>query len=116
MLWLVEPDLSAPRQSDRSQTTPAFFFYRAALHLLTLQRLHRSLQVVAHEVQLVQVVLLGGMKRSLSRWQRKNQPAMPRLHCRKLKNVAKESAVAVRILAINDDVSSVDHRPSLSPR
>src|ERR1700737_4975474 len=106
MLRLVEPDLPAARQEDRRQTAPALLLHRTALHFLPLQRFHRRLEVVAHEVELVQVVLLGWMKRSFRSRQRKNEPAVTGVHRGKLENIAKESAVAFRVLAVNDDVSS----------
>src|SRR5260221_5031461 len=124
MLRLVKPKLPATRQEDRRQTTPALLFHRIALHSLPFQRFHRRLQIVAHEVELVQVVFLRGMKCNFRGRQRKNEPAMAGVHRGKLENIAKESTVAFPVLAVNDDMSSSDHcsliltlaerRPSLS--
>src|ERR1035441_7546739 len=58
----------------------------------------RRLQVIAREVQLVQVVLLGRMKRRLCRRQRKNEPAVTGVHRGAFPDIAKESAVAFRVL------------------
>lgn len=71
-----------------------------------------ALQVVAHEVQFVQIVLLGGMKRSFRERERKDEPAVTGVHSGKIEDIAKERAVAFRVLAVNDDVSSGDHRGS----
>src|SRR5208337_1285225 len=77
VLGLVQPDLPASGQKDRGQTAPAHLLHRATLHFLPHQRLHRRFQVVAYEVQFVQVVLLGRMKRSFRRRHRKDEPTEP---------------------------------------
>src|SRR5208282_6100813 len=38
---------------------------------------------------------------------------MAGVHCGKFENVSKKSAVAFRVFAVDDDVSSIDHRGSL---
>jgi hypothetical protein len=63
----------------------------------------------------MKVVLLGGMKGSLRGRQRKDEPAVTSVHRGKFENIAKESAVTFWMLAVNDDVGSVDHRKSSSP-
>src|SRR6266851_1896371 len=113
MLRLIEPDPRASWEGDRGQTAPANFLHWTTLHRLPLQRFHRRLQVVAHEVQLVQVALLGRMKRGFRGRQRKNEPATACVHRWEFENIAKESTVAFRVLAVNDDMSSGDHRSSL---
>src|ERR1700691_786219 len=110
MLGLIEADLAASRKNDRGQAAPAFFFYLTTLHLLRSQRFHRRLQVVAHKVKLVQVVLLGGMKSRLGRRQRKNQPPVTSINGGKVEDIAEESAVGVRIFAGENDVGPGDHR------
>src|SRR6266851_9287775 len=114
MLRLIEPDPPASGEGDRGQTAPANFLHWTTLYRLPLQRFHRRLQVVAHEVELVQVALLGRMKRGFRGRQRKDQPAVTCIDRGKFENIAKESAVAFRVLAVNDDMSSVDHRSSFS--
>src|SRR5271166_1516668 len=91
MLGLVEADLSASGKRDRGQTAPALLFHGTALHFLRFQRFHRRLEVVAHEVQFVQVILLGRMKRSFRRRQGKNQPAVACVYCGKFENIAKKA-------------------------
>jgi hypothetical protein len=50
--------------------------HRTTLHFLPFQRFHRRLQVIAHEVELVQVVFLGRMEGGFGGRQRKDQPSM----------------------------------------
>src|SRR5208337_1263954 len=108
VLWLVQPDLATSGENNRGQAAPAHLLHRTTLHFLPFQRLHRRLQVVAHEVQFVQVVLFGRMKRSFCGRQRKDEPAVTSIHRGKLENIAKESAIAFRILAVDDGMSTGD--------
>jgi hypothetical protein len=89
------------------------FRHRSTLYFLSLQRFHRRLEVVAHEVQFVHIVLFGRMKRSFRRRQRKDEPAVTGVHRAKFEDIAEEGAVRLRVLAVNDDVGSGDHRSSL---
>src|SRR5208283_3151063 len=43
-------------------------------------------------------------------WQGKNEPAVAGVHRGEFENIPKESAIAFRVLAVDDDVSSVNHR------
>jgi hypothetical protein len=54
------------------------------------------------------------MKCSFRGWQGKNKPAVTGVHSGKFENIAKESAVAFRILAVNDNVGSGDHGRSFA--
>ena len=58
----------------------------------------------------MQVTPLRGMKRSFRGRQGKNKPAVTGVHRRKFENIAKESAVAFRVLAVNDYMSAGNHR------
>src|SRR6202044_1812681 len=65
--------------------------------------------VVAHQIKLVDVILLGGVHRHFCGWQREDQPAVTGVGVAVLQNVAEEGAVGVGVLAVEDDVSSMDH-------
>jgi hypothetical protein len=106
MLGLIKSNLPATGENDRCQTAPTLFFDCTAVHFLLLQPLHGGFQVVTQEVQLVRVIYVGGMKRNLGWRQREDEPAMAGVYRRKFENITKESAVAFRILAVNDDVGT----------
>jgi uncharacterized protein (UPF0548 family) len=72
--------------------------------------------VVAHQEELVDVVLVGRMHRHLGWRQREDQPPVTRIDRLVLEHVAEERAVSVRILAVDDDVSAMNHAPSVPPR
>ena len=69
--------------------------------------------VSAHQVQLMVLILLGRMDGKLRGRKSENQPAAANVDMRQFQNVAKERAVCVRILAVDNRVSAVDHVPSL---
>ena len=59
------------------------------------------------------VVLVGRMHRDLGGRQREDQPPVPRIDGLVLQHVAKKRAVSVGVLAVNDDVSAVNHPPNV---
>src|SRR4051812_12146714 len=75
VLRLIDTQLSAPRQREPRDRPPPLLIDRRARHILRLHFGDERLNVVAHEKQLVRVVLVGGVHRELRRRQRKNQPA-----------------------------------------
>ena len=63
----------------------------------------------SHQVERLRTVLLGGMHRHFRRRQREDQPAVAGIDVREFENVAQEGAIGIGILAVNDDVCTVDH-------
>lgn len=58
--------------------------------------------VVAHEIEFVDVVFLGGMDSDFCRWQTENEPAMADIDVRKFQDVAQESAISFGVCAVDD--------------
>ena len=98
MLRLVQTNFATARQHHARPRSPLLFRDFAEAHTLLPERCHQRAQVVAHEVHLVLVVLLCGMKRRLGRGQGKDQPAVSRVDGAKSQDVAEECAVGLRIL------------------
>jgi len=67
------------------------------MHALRFQNIHLRFQVVAHEIHLMLIVFVVRVKRHFRRRERKNQPAVARVHRLKTKNVFEESTVCVCI-------------------
>jgi hypothetical protein len=109
VLRLVEPDFAAAGEGDGGKSSPALFMDRAALDFARAQGLHRGLQVIAHEVEFVLVVLFVWMERDLGRRERKNQPAVAGVDRSKFENVSKKPAVGLRVFAVDNDMSTSDH-------
>jgi hypothetical protein len=74
-----------------------------------------GLQVIAHQVEFMPIVLLGGMegRLRLRRQQGENQPTFTGVHGRKSQDVAKEGAVGLRVLAVDDNMRAVDGKDLL---
>jgi hypothetical protein len=69
---------------------------------------HQGRHVIAHQVELVNVVLVGRMHRNFGRRQRKDQPSVPGIYRTVPEHVAKERTVPRGVLAVDDDVRSLD--------
>src|SRR4051812_18031142 len=73
---LVETDVAAPWQAEPGQSSPSLLGDAAGeLDALGLQLLHRRVEVVAHEIQLVRGRTVRGMHRNLGRRQLEDEPA-----------------------------------------
>src|SRR5690242_13146427 len=91
VLRLIQPDLSSARQADLSNRAPARLYHWRAGDTFGAQRLHLRLEIIAHQVEFVPAVGLGGMKGRLSRRERKDQPAAAGIHRWKTEDIAKKS-------------------------
>jgi len=130
MPWLVKSQCAAAGQAKCCLSTPGRGVDRRAFNLVSLQSLDLSLQVVAHQMKLgahhgrvafrVPGRAFDGMDSGLGGRQRKDQPAVARIHRFKSENLAKEKAIRLGIFAVEKDVSSGDHeekssRPNWAP-
>jgi len=68
-----------------------------------------GLYVVAHQVELVHVVLLRRVHRYFGWGQSEDQPSVAHIHIRELKHIAQKLAVNFSVLAINDRMCASDH-------
>src|SRR5271154_120564 len=73
---LVNPDLAAAGKFELGELSPTLVAHIRDLHLPRLQILERRRNVIAHEVEVVLIVLLGIMKCGFERRHGENQPAM----------------------------------------
>jgi hypothetical protein len=109
MLRLIETDLSADGKPDLRKRTPTFFVNGRAEDTLFRERLHLQLQVVAQEIEFVWTILFGRMESSLAWWKCKDQPAVSGIDGLEAEYVAKERAIGLGVLAIDDYVGARDH-------
>src|SRR5215471_1399561 len=61
----------------------------------------------------MQVVLVGRMHCDLGWRQREDQPAVTGVHRLVLQHVAEKRSVSLGVLAVDDDVSALNHAPSV---
>jgi len=76
MLRLIQTHLASAREPDFGDRAPTLFMHRGTLDAFRLEGRNLALQVIAHEIQLMPVILFGGMDRRLSRRQGENQPTV----------------------------------------
>src|SRR3954462_7502783 len=122
MARLVEAEVPAARQPDRGQPAPALLDYVAEhVRAAAAQLRDRRVELVAHEVELV-AVLVGRMARDFARREREDQPATARVDVLESEHFAKERAVGLGVARVDDRVGAGDHAgtvwaiPRRSPR
>ena len=54
------------------------------------------------------------MNRKFCRRQRKDEPTAPGIDCTEIQNIVEECAIGIGILAVKENVRTVDHEGSLS--
>src|SRR5262249_59689727 len=111
VLRLVDAEFPAARQRQASDRSPSLLVDRRALHFHLLHFGDERLDVVAHQEEFVYVVLVGRMHCYLGWRQREDQPAVTCIDRLVLQHVSEECSVGLSILAIDDDVSAVNHVP-----
>jgi hypothetical protein len=72
---------------------------------------HLGVQVVAHEIEFVDIILIGWVECRFRGRQAKDQPAMTRIHGLESEDVAKKSAVGLGVLAVDNHMSAGNHLP-----
>src|SRR6266850_6955215 len=113
MLRLVDAEFPAAWQRKPRDRAPALLVDGRALHVLLLHLGDERLHVVAHQEELVYVVLVARMHCDLGWRQREDQPPVTSVDRLVLQYVAEERSVSLGILAVDDDVSAVNHPPSV---
>ncbi len=76
---------------------------------MPLQLQNQRLDVRAHQIELMHVVVLGRMDRNFRWRQFENQPSMPHIHTGKLEYIPQKGPVRFRILAVDNRVRTDDH-------
>src|SRR5437588_8435532 len=86
-----------------------------ALNSFRIKRGDRCLQIFAHQIQLVLVVLFTGMTGDFCWRQGEYQPAVTGIDRMKTQDVFEERSIGICVFAVNDYVGSIDHScfPSL---
>ena len=116
MFRLVQANVAAARKADPGERSPPFFLNGRADHVLSREISHLGFQVGAHEIELMAIVFFCRMKGCLCWWHREDQPTVAGIDGCQPQHIAKEDAVCLGILAINDDMCARDHDgASLAP-
>src|SRR5439155_26766090 len=88
---------------------PTLVVHRAALDTALLHLRHERLDVIAHQIELVHIILFPRMHRDLGRRKAEDQPSSPHVDARQLQDIEQKLAVGIGILAVDDRVSADDH-------
>ena len=109
MTGLVDAEPSTSWQGDLSHQAVSLVLHRIARNTHISHLGDKSLDVVAHEVELVHVVLLGRVNGEFGRRQSEDEPASAHIDVAEPQDVAQKGAVCIRLGAVDDGVSTDDH-------
>src|SRR5882757_7774067 len=106
----VDAQCAAAGQSNTGQQTETLVGRRPAeFDAFGCQLGHRGGDVVAYEIELVLRFTVGRMNPQLGGRQRKDEPALVRLHVVEIELVAKECAIGCGVLAVDQSVGTGNH-------
>ena len=110
MLRLIEADLASTGQLHLGNGSPSCFLNGRTLNVFLREGGNFGFQVVAHEIEFVDnTTFVGRMECGFCRRQSEDQPAMACINRLKSEDVAKEGAVSLGVLGVDDDMRSIDH-------
>jgi hypothetical protein len=110
MFGLVKAHAPAARQRNRGDRSPAGFHDFSAGDAFRVQRLDFGRQIVAHQIQLMSIIISGGMERRFGGGERENKPSVTGVDGWKSKDIAEEGSVRIRVRGVNHRVSAIDHQ------
>src|SRR4051794_10707341 len=94
---LVQSELAAAGGGDLGHPAPFALADRAALDALALQRRDGRIDVVAHQIELVEIVPLALVDPELGGREAEDEPAAARVDARHFEHVAEEFAVRLGV-------------------
>src|SRR5438093_1344473 len=109
MLRLIKADLASAGKPNLRNRTPSWFLNFRALDALLCEGSHFGFQIVAHEIEFVDIILIGRVECGFRWRQGEDQPAMTRIHGFEPKDIAEKCAVSLGVLTVDDYMSARDH-------
>jgi len=109
MLRLIQADIASTGKPHLRNETPSFFLDFRALNALLREGSHFGFQIPAHEIELMDTIFFGRVKRSFCRRQGENEPPVTRIHGFEAKDIAEKCAVFLSVLSVNNYVGARDH-------
>src|SRR6267142_2899639 len=109
MLRLIQVDVASTRKAHLRNGTPSLVLNFRALDILLRQGSHFGFQIVAHQIEFMDTILLARVERRFRWRQCEDQPAMARIHGSKAEDVAEKCAVSLSVFAVDNDVSAGNH-------
>ena len=112
MLRLIKADLASAGKPHLRNGTPSWFLNLRALDALLCEGSHFGFQIVAHEIEFVDTILIGRMECGLCRRQSEDQSAMTGIDGFEPKDVLEKCAVRLGVFTVDNYVSARNHLPS----
>lgn len=109
MTWLIEANVRTAGHSEGRHDPVAKILRLLAFDTVLRERLSRSLDVIAHQMQLVANRTVLRMYRDLRRGQRKDQPAIAGIDRPPVEKFAEKRPVRVGIFTEKNNMRSVEH-------
>ena len=88
MSGLIYAELTAARKGQSREQAITLVLNWIAGNLVFCQLSDKCIHIVAHQVELVHVILLRGMNGNLRRRQSENQPSVANIYIGELENIA----------------------------
>ncbi len=98
MLRLIKADLASTGKLHLRNGTPSCFLNFGAFNVLLREGSHFGFQIVAHEIEFVETVLIRRVECGFCRRQSEDQPAMARIHGFEPEDVAEKCTVTSAFL------------------
>src|SRR5260370_41459647 len=109
MLRLIKADFASTGKPHLRNGTPSRFLNFRALNVFLREGSHFGFQIVAHEIEFVDTLLIGRVECGFCRRQGEDQPAMTRIHGLEPEDVAEKCAVRLGVLTVDNYVSARNH-------
>ena len=109
MFRLIKADLASTGKPHPRNGTPWCFLNFRALNVLLRERSHFGFQILAHEIEFVDTILIGRVKCSFCRRQGEDQPTMTRIHGFEPEDITEKCAVRLGVFTVDNYVSAGNH-------
>src|SRR5262245_31986772 len=108
-MWLVEPEIAAAWEAYCRQKSPSLIADGAARDPVLGETDHLRPQVVAHQIELMLAIALGGMTGELRGRRGKDQPSTAGIDGGKAKHVLEKSPVGLGVACVDHGMHACNH-------
>ena len=107
---LVKPEIAAAWKANGREETPSLVANGAARDPVLGKTDHLCPQVVAHEIELMPSVALGGMTGDFRGRRGKDQPSTAGVDGGKAKHIFEKGPIGLGVACVDDGMHACDHR------
>jgi len=109
VMRLVEPEVTAAWQPNGREQTPSFVADGAARDPFPSETDHLCSQVVAHEIELMPSIALGGMTGELRGRRSKDQPSTAGIDGGKAKHIFEKGPIGLGVACLDHGMHACNH-------